>query len=856
MTAVTRVPLPIDDNLPNVVDALRRQACLVLQAPTGAGKTTRVPPALLDAGLAGDGLILLLEPRRLAARAAARRMTAERAGRLGEVVGYQVRFDRQYSARTRILVVTPGILLRRLLDDPFLENTNVVLFDEFHERGLDSDLALGMVRLLRQTVRPELRIVVMSATLAADAITTYLGGCPVITTEGRLHPVEIIYQPRPLHRPLSEAAARAAEELLTLTSGDLLVFLPGLQEIRQTARHLEQTAQDRNLAVLPLHGDLPPEQQDAALSPVDRRKIVLATNVAETSVTIEGITGVVDTGLARLLTFDPHVGLDRLRVTPISRASADQRAGRAGRTMPGVCVRLWSEASHRSRPEHTEPEVRRVDLAGAVLQLLCLGETDVLRFPWLEPPPVAAVEQALQLLRRLEAVEDHGVTELGRNLARLPVHPRLGRLLVEGQRAGQPQRVALAAALLSERDPFTRSLDEGAHSGGQGATASDVLDRIEALEAFERQGRNATPLGVLNRGAARFVLHAREQLLRLLDRPAHRSRKQGESHPQAAADADQAVLRALLGAFPDRVARRREPGSRRGVMVGGRGVRLLPSSGVTEPELFLCIDVDAGETEILVRQASTVRRDWLARSLLHTAIRVFFDPEAEHVSARRRLTYDDLLVEDTSAALPDGDEVARVLAAAAAEEITRVLPPEDSPAGRYLTRIRCLAQWLPEAHLPSFDADALRTLLPELCRGRGSFADLRAGPWLEALQGQLTHTQRQHVERETPERLVVPSGSRIALRYEVGRPPVLPVRIQEVFGLHDSPRLAAGRVRVVLHLLAPNGRPQQITDDLASFWRNTYATVRKELRARYPRHAWPEDPWNAVPQRRPQRKRG
>ncbi len=383
---MTRLPLPIDPVLPDVVAALRRGPAVVVRAPPGAGKTTRVPPALLDAGVIGSGRILVLEPRRVAARAAARRMAAERGGRLGDEVGYQVRFDRQYGPQTRILVVTPGILLRILQDDPFLESAGAVVFDEFHERGLESDLALGMVRLVQQTVRPDFRIIVMSATLAVENVAAFLGGCPVVEGEGRQYPVEVVYEPPSvgarLPRPyVPAAAARAAERLLDRCDGDLLLFLPGLHEIRQTAHHLEAAARERGLAVLPLYGDLPAEQQDAALAPLDRRKVVLATNVAETSVTVEGVAGVVDTGLARTLTFDPGVGLDRLRLTPISRASADQRAGRAGRTRPGVCVRLWSAASHLGRPEHAEPEIRRVDLAGAVLQLMGLGETDVSALP-------------------------------------------------------------------------------------------------------------------------------------------------------------------------------------------------------------------------------------------------------------------------------------------------------------------------------------------------------------------------------------------------------------------------------------------------------------------------------------------
>ncbi len=850
--AVRRTPLPIDPVLPDIVATLRQQSSIVLRAPTGAGKTTRVPPALFDAGLAEDGRIILLEPRRLAARAAARRMASERGGRLGEEVGYHVRFDRQCGPQTRILVVTPGILIRLLHDDPFLESTRVVIFDEFHERGLESDLALGMVRLVQQTVRPELRIVVMSATLAIESVSAYLGRCPVIASEGRAFPVEIVHEARSEQQPWPLAVARAVERTLERTSGDLLVFLPGLQEIRQTARHLEALAAAHDLVVLPLHGELPAEQQDAALLPQARRKVVLATNVAETSVTVEGVTGVVDSGLARLLVFDPRVGLDRLQLAPISRASADQRAGRAGRTQPGICVRLWSAGAHRARPERTEPEIRRIDLAGAVLQLLHLGEKDVLRFPWLEPPKEAAVEQALALLRRLGAIDDGGITEMGREMARLPVHPRLARLLIEGQHFGEAKRVALAAALLAERDPFSRSLDAPAAAALRHATLSDVLDRIEALEEFEHAGRTATPRGLLHRAAAHFVLRARDQLLRSLRSTRHRhSATPPLRQPPSS---DEIVLRSLLAAFPDRVARRREAGSRRGVMVGGRGVLLARSSGVLDTEFFLCIDVDAGQKETLVRQASTIQRDWLPAEQVTSSIEVAFDAVAERVSAKRRMRFLDLLIEETDAPLPDGEETARVLSAAATEHLERVLPPEDSPAGLYRTRIRCLGEWMPELQLPKLDEAEMRELLTSLCHTCRSFAELRKADWLQAIQCRVSRAQRQAVEREAPERLQVPSGSRIALRYELGRPPILAVRIQELFGCTQTPRIAGGRVPVLLHLLAPNYRPQQVTDDLASFWTNTYLQVRKDLRARYPKHAWPEDPWTATPESRPRRR--
>jgi ATP-dependent helicase HrpB len=851
--------LPIDDVLPELRDALRHAANVVLQAPTGAGKTTRVPPALLDAGLAEGGDIILVEPRRLAARAAAARMAFERGQNVGDDVGYHVRFDRRSGPNTRIVAVTDGILLRRLLDDPYLEGTALVLFDEFHERSLSADLALGITRLVQQTVRPELRIVVMSATLDAAAAAAYLGGCPIVRSEGRLFPVEVRYQPRSLREPPSLSAAQAAMQLAGATPGDLLVFLPGWNEIRHAAKHLAEFADERNIRVLPLHGELSPEEQDAALAKGERRKIVLATNVAETSVTVDGVSGVVDTGLARQLYFDPRLGLDRLQLTPIAQMSADQRAGRAGRQQPGICVRLWSEASHRQRPAATDPEVRRVDLAAAVLKLLCLGEHDLQRFPWFEKPRPEAVQQALDLLGQLGAVKDGRVTELGAMSARLPAHPRLGRMLVEGWKLGQPERTALAAALLSERDPFplapvealpAGTLPAGTLPAGTARTA-DFAMRLEMLEAFAR--KQAGPAR-LHRPTARTILRVQQQLLRELRLAARGSKALQARGANRAVSADEALGRALLAGFPDRVARRRASDPRRGVMAGGRGVRLAPASGAIDAELFLCLDVEDRPREALVRLALPVQRDWLPREHLSDAIEVLFDEAAERVIARRRLRYLDLLVEESHAAITDDGQASAALFEAAQRHIGRVLPPADAAAGAYLMRLRCLCEWMPDLNLPAFDDDFLRTLLPGLCAGRRSFAELRDGPWLEALQQALTPQQYQVVEREAPARLEVPSGSRIALVYEAGRAPVLAVRIQEVFGLRDTPRIAAGRVRVLLHLLGPNYRPQQVTDDLASFWANVYPRIRKELRARYPKHAWPEDPLTAPAQRGPKRR--
>ena len=850
-----REPLPIDDALPSLLAALREKGAAVLRAPTGAGKTTRVPPAIVESGLAGTGLVLTLEPRRVAARAAARRMAIEDGTPLGDKFGYQVRFDRKASARTRVLVVTPGVLLRRLHDAPFLEGVACVVFDEFHERGLDADLALGMVRLIRESVRPELKVVVMSATVDPAAVSAYFGGCPVVDSAGRTFPVEVRYRARRNDTPVSLAVADAVRDVLSERDGDVLAFLPGLREIRQTADELETFAREQGIAVLPLHGDLPPEQQDRALQKLDRRKIVLATNVAETSVTVDGVTAVIDSGLARQMEFEPGVGMDRLRLVPISRASADQRSGRAGRTQPGVCVRLWDEPSHRGRPEQTVPEIRRVDLCGAVLQLAALGEPDVRKFPWLDAPSEDAVRQALQLLEQLTLLHDGTLTKLGEEAAPLPVHPRLGRLLLEGTRLGCPERAALAAALLSERDPLLRDFDSGPPTRTAPPTISDVLDRVEALETFEANGRLDGPLGRLHRGGANAVLEVRDQLNSPWP-PASGGPSVSRPHasPSRAGSQDEALLRCIFAAYPDRLARRREPGSTKALTVGGRGVRLAPTSGVSEPELFVCVDVDAGGADSFVRLASGVERAWLPQERITTRIEVTFDTQTERLAARKVTRFDDLVLEEVNAHIADESEAAAILASAAVERLEKVLPPSESPAGEFRTRVRCLRVWVPELNLPAFEAADLREALEWLCRSRRSLADVRNGPWLDFLKGQLTYQQLQAVEAEAPERIEVPSGSHIAIAYEEGRPPVLAARIQEMFGLTETPRIARGRVKVLLHLLAPNYRPQQVTDDLASFWKNGYPLVRKELRARYPKHSWPEDPLTAEARRGPKKR--
>jgi ATP-dependent RNA helicase HrpB len=827
-------PLPIDDVLSPLLAALRSGPSAVLVAPTGAGKTTRVPLALLAAGIGGGRQIVMLEPRRIAARAAARRMAQETGATLGEEVGYQVRFDRRAGPATKILVVTEGILVQRLQADPFLEGIGAVIFDELHERSLATDLSLAMARRVQREVRPDLRLLAMSATLDPGPVAAFLGEAPTIESRGRLFPVDILYIERPDDRPLPAQIAAGVRRVLDRTEGDVLFFLPGVGEIQRSAEALAGLARERDLAVLPLYGDLPAERQDEVLRPLSRRKVVLATNVAETSITIDGVTAVVDSGQVRRLRFDPATGLDRLELGRVSRASADQRAGRAGRQAPGICLRLWPTYEHPTLPERETPEIARVDLAGPALQLLAWGETDLAAFGWFEAPSPESLAVAVQLLRQLGAVNDQGVTGLGSTMARLPVHPRLARLLIEGHRAGRTREAALLAAFLSERDPFLRSPIRGA--GPRRASRSDLLDRLDALEGSERRED-------FNAGAARFVLRARDQLAEMAKRELGEGGRRGD---------DDALLRALLAAYPDRVARRREPRSPRGVMVGGRGVRLAEESTVLEDELFLCVELDAGRAgEALVRKASAVEPQWLPG--LRGSIDLEFDEARERVAAWKRTRYEDLVIAEAEIPAPSAIETERVLVQAAADRLGRALALDDPEVAAFLARVRSLADWCPELGLPRFTDDEIRGLLPALAAGRKSFAELRRAPLLDVLQGALSYPQLEAVRREAPERLEVPSGSHVKLLYEPGKPPVLAARIQELFGLAETPRVAAGRVPVLLHLLAPNGRPQQVTHDLRSFWENTYPQVRKELQGRYPRHAWPTDPWNARPERRPRR---
>lgn len=855
-------PLPIDPLLPDAIKPLADGGALVVRAPTGSGKTTRLPPALLNLLPPSTGQILLLQPRRIAARAAARRIAEERGVPLGGEIGYSVRFDQKLSRDTRLVAMTEGVLLRRLQDDPFLDHVAAIIFDEFHERSLASDLALAMARRVRDSVRPDLRLIVMSATLDPAPLVSYLGSCQTLESQGRTFPVDIRYlSPTDVGELLARDRRggpfpRSATATATLirfgvdriwdeTPGDILCFLPGVGEIRRGREGLESFARDHDAELVELYGDLPSEKQDAVLRPGSRRRIILATNVAETSLTVPGVTGVLDTGLARVFQRDPATGLDRLELSRISKASADQRAGRAGRTQPGLCLRLWTERDHQGLPERDLPEIHRVDLAGSVLQLRAWGESDLTAFPWFEPPILAALNDANELLHHLGALANDDVTPLGRTLATCPAHPRIGRLLAAAHEFGHLRLLALAGALLSERDPFLRDDRDPRRRAATHTSRSDLWDRVHALDTALRTRQYDSDLGSLHRGAVEQIAVAARQLEESL--PAATRGPASKPYPELA------LARALLAAFPDRVARRREPGSPRALLVGGRGVRLAPASAVTQSELFLALDLQAAEPEAEVRLASALEPDWLPQQLVTTTESVRFDDRAERVEALRTTRYLDLPLAEARVNPTDTVAVADCLHAAACAAWDRVFPKDDV-LEQFITRVHCLRAWLPDADLPPLDRPQLEAIARDLCDGRRSFADLRSAPWLDYVRAALSPAQLQFLDREAPERLPVPSGNRITLCYERDRPPVLAARIQELFGLAETPRIARGRIAVLMHLLAPNMRPQQVTQDLKSFWSTTYAEVKKELKRRYPKHAWPDDPWTAPPQSRPGRK--
>jgi ATP-dependent helicase HrpB len=861
--------LPIDPLLPRIVETLRTGNRLVLRAPPGAGKTTRVPAALLDAGIAGDKQVLVLEPRRIAARAAAEFVAGARGGAVGGEVGYRVRFEQRGDARTRLWFLTEGVLGRQLTRDPFLEQAAVVVLDEFHERHLQGDVALAVVRELQATVRPDVRLLVMSATLETGALAAYLDDCPVLTSEGRVFPVRIEHAEAADDRPLAGRVASALRRVLAdpADRGDVLVFLPGAADIRRAGEAIEPLAREHDLLVLPLHGDLPLDAQQRVLRRAERRKVVLATNVAETSLTIDGITTVIDSGLARVARYDPRHGVNTLRIAPISRAAAEQRAGRAGRTATGRCLRLWTAHEHAARLERETPEIRRLELSATLLELRAWGLPDASAFGWLDPPTPAAVARAERLLGLLGAVDTGSgeLTDVGRRLLSVPAPPRLARLLLEAEQRRCTDAGALLAALASERDIVAAARAFGDPTPDPPSGSSDLLMRAELFEEASRSGFAAHAcqrLG-LDVGAVRAVQRARRQLVKhTAVRPPHpdlppRGGKEFDER-RATSDERPDTLRCILAGFPDRVVRRRAAGSPRGVMVGGTGVELDARSVVRDAQLFVAVEVEGGRgPELRVRIASAVERAWLDEMFPHAMVtddELVFDPAQQRVVRRLRERFRDLVLAERVRTDVDPHAAGAVLAAAIHRDPTMLTPGDDARV--LLARMRFLQRWMPELGLPADPGQLHAGAVAALCAGRRSLAELRGADVVGVMRGLLTHGQRAALEREAPERYTLPTGRAAAIAYEPDRPPVFAARIQEVFGLRATPRLAAGRVPVVIQLLSPSQRPVQITDDLESFWRSGYAEVRKQLRGRYPKHSWPEDPLSAEPTARAKRRGG
>jgi len=777
------VKLPVDDLLPAIRDSLVRTPNLVIEAPPGAGKTTRVPPALLDLV---RGEVLVLEPRRLAARLAARRVAREFGERLGETVGYRVRFEEVAGARTRLWFLTEGILTRRLISDPLLAGVDAVVLDEFHERHLETDLALALLKRLQRTTRPDLSIVVMSATLQAAPIANYLGNCPILRSEGRLFDLAIAHQPYSA-LPLEKQVASSLNTLLAQApSGDVLVFLPGAAEIRRAERECRPIASRCNLLILPLYGDLSPAEQDRAVSPSPQRKVILSTNVAESSVTVEGVTAVIDSGLARIASDSPWSGLPTLDVARISKASATQRAGRAARTAPGRAVRLYTLDDFERRREQDPPEILRRELSEMCLNLRAMGVSDPRELEWLDAPPGAAVARAEELLERLGAAGENA-----RRMASYPLHPRLARLVIDAAERGAGEQGCRAAAALSS---------------GARTPSCDMIGLIDA--PFDP------------------VTQRHFEQIRRLVRP-------GKSQPHHT----NALALAVLAAFPDRVARRRK--DRQLLLASGGSAELACDA---RDEFLVAVDIENRSENALplVRLYCAIEPDWLVDLFpdrVQERARVEWNRSAERVDAVSALLYENLTIEETRSGTPDPEQAAALLAERAAEAgVDRFV--DRGELAQFLARAAFASE---HASIPKLDVDAV---FRELCDGLKSFAELKnAGASLISALEQRSGARL--LNEVAPGRIRLPNGRQTKINYEAGKAPWIASRLQDFFGLRETPRIANGKVALVVHLLAPNQRPVQTTTDLAGFWQRLYPQVRRELSRRYPKHAWPENPYSA-----------
>ena len=841
--------LPIYELESEIVAALRAGHRLIVEAPTGSGKSTQVPQMLLDRGLAGSGRIAVLQPRRIAARMLSKRVASERHCRHGNEVGYQVRFERHCTEETRIKYETDGILLRELLGDPELRQVSIIVFDEFHERHLNSDLMLGFALRLQDGPRPDLKIVIMSATLDAQSLETALAPCRVVRSEGRTYPVDIRYLKKAAQARQAawDLAAEATDGLLRQqVDGDVLVFMPGAYEIRRTVEALGRQSAARDCAILPLHGTLPPAEQDRALQPATKRKIVVATNVAETSLTIEGVTMVVDSGLARKASFDARRGINTLLVEKISKASADQRAGRAGRTAPGFCARLWTERDHAGRPFQDPPELHRVDLAETVLQLRVTGVTDIDTFPWVDAPLPHSVEKAERLLTDLGALDEHGnVTSLGGKLVSFPLHPRVSRMLVAAEYFGCVPTVCILAALLQERSILLHKVDAATRerrmelAGGHLDSDLWLLLRAWETAADNRFRRDACEAIGVQGVAARSAGMAAEQLKRI-------ARAEGLDCCDAGASPD-ALHRCALAGFPDQVARRVSKGARRCAIVHGRRGTVAADSVVDKTHDLLVaaeiheIGTSRGEVDVRLSALAAIRTEWLEQAFgdaFSERRRVFYDTSIKRVCAETRVQYRDLVI-STQGEQDVRDDEAAVLLAAEVVAGRLKIKAWDAKVDRWLTRVNLVAEYCPETGVPAIRETGRRDLIAQVCHGGRSYKDIKNRPVWPVVKAWLSAGQKAAVEAYAPERIRIENGREPRILYDdLANGPYIAMRIQELYDTHALPAICMGRVGLRVHILAPNQRPVQITDDLESFWREGYPRAKKDLRGRYPKHEW------------------
>ncbi|MEO8440186.1 MAG: ATP-dependent helicase HrpB [Spartobacteria bacterium] len=854
--------LPIYELEDEIVRSLTAQPRLILQAPTGSGKSTQVPQILLDRGLLGASEVVILQPRRLATRLLARRVAQEREGQLGDEVGYQIRFEKVASNRTRIRFVTEGILLRQLLQDPELRGVSAILFDEFHERHLYGDITLARALHLQESKRPDLKLVVMSATLESEKLEKYLAPCPVLTSSGRMHPVALEYLTKPVRGENYPVWDLAADELVRLagqTEGDVLVFMPGKYEISRTISSLRASRVSDQFVALPLYSELPPTEQDAALAAYEKRKVIVATNVAETSLTIDGVRVVIDSGLARIARFDPRRGINTLFIERISRAAADQRAGRAGRTAPGHCLRLWTESEHLERQAQEMPEVKRLDLAEVVLTLKASGIEDVGGFRWLESPDPKALENAERLLSDLGAIAPlpspsstesrttgkgaARLTSLGWRMLAFPVHPRYARMLLAAHEHGCVRGAALIAALTQGRNLLRRADGKQMRDDREDFFGSeDESDLFILLRAFRFAEKNnfdpgrCARLGV-NGGAAREAAQLWEQFLSI-------ARDEGLDLEEREAKPD-AIARCVLAGFPDQVAVRLDAGTlrcalvhqRRGVLARESVVhraRLLTASEIRE------IETSDGERQILLTLATAIKEEWLGEFFPDAVVEtneVTFDSSLRRVVGRTVTLFHDLvLLEKKTERVP----LPKAAALLAREVMAGNCPLKkwDHSVEQWIARLNFAAGAFPELELPAIGDSDRALLIEQICQGATSYKEIKERPVNKVLKSWLSAAQQAGLDQLAPERIKLPNERSVKIVYSAGHSPTLAARIQDLYGVAKGLTIANGRVALRIEVLAPNHRPIQITDDLSTFWQESYLKIKAELQRKYPKHHW------------------